>query len=155
MVFIPSATGLDKGQVFIVGGLNRLEVDTGKSFPFVLNEADARNDFVIFDESQHLQPVASRHIGLSVSSGALRFNLQRLWNPRTKKGLLGTLRQGTIARHVAESMEEADQLFNAIEATCDVKHEQSPQSQRDWRELRIRQADLVEDTVSQLSLIHI
>ena len=108
-----------------------------------------KNDFVIFDEAQHLQPVASRHIGLSVSSGALRFNLQRLWNPRTKKGLLGTLRQGTIARHVAESMEEADQLFNAIEATCDVKHEQSPQSQRDWRELRIRQADLVEDTVSQ------
>jgi ATP-dependent DNA helicase DinG len=44
-----------------------------------------KNDFVIFDEAQHLDRVASRHIGLSVSSGQMRFNLQRLWNPRTEK----------------------------------------------------------------------
>ena len=53
-----------------------------------------RDDFAIFDEAQHLGRVASRHIGLNVSSGQIRFNLQRLWNPRTEKGLLSTLRKG-------------------------------------------------------------
>src|SRR6202142_3868003 len=31
-----------------------------------------RNDFVIFDEAHHMEHVASRHIGLSVSSGQVR-----------------------------------------------------------------------------------
>ncbi len=48
-----------------------------------------KNDFVIFDEAHQMESVASRHIGLSVSSGQLRYALQRLWNPRTEKGLAG------------------------------------------------------------------
>ena len=107
-----------------------------------------KNDFVIFDEAQHLERVASRHIGVSVSSGQMRFNLQRLWNPHTEKGLLSVLRKGAVMKHVAESLEEADKLFAAVEVACDVLHEKAPRRQRDWRELRIRQADLVEDYVS-------
>ena len=45
-----------------------------------------RNDFVIFDEAHHMEHVASRHIGLSISSGQVRYALHRLWNPRTEKG---------------------------------------------------------------------
>jgi ATP-dependent DNA helicase DinG len=45
-----------------------------------------KNDFVIFDEAHQMESVASKHIGLSVSSGQLRYNLNRLWNPRTEKG---------------------------------------------------------------------
>ena len=41
-----------------------------------------------------MEHVASRHIGLSVSSGQVRYALHRLWNPRTEKGLLATLAQG-------------------------------------------------------------
>ena len=44
-----------------------------------------RNDFVVFDEAHTMEGVASRHIGLSVSSGQVRYALQRLWNPRTEK----------------------------------------------------------------------
>jgi len=107
-----------------------------------------KNDFVIFDEAQHLEQVASRHIGVSVSSGALRFNLHRLWNPRTEKGLLATLRRGALVKHVSETLEEAEKLFGAVEAACDSQHEKTPRRQRDWRELRIRQSDLVEDNVT-------
>ncbi|MBL66921.1 MAG: ATP-dependent helicase [Verrucomicrobiales bacterium] len=117
------------------------EEDAGEGLLF-------KNDFVIFDEAQHLQPVASRHIGVSVSSGAMRFNLHRLWNPRTEKGLLATLREGAVVKGVAETLEEADKLFGEVEKACDGLHEKGPRRQRDWRELRIRQADLVEDTVS-------
>ena len=108
-----------------------------------------KNDFVVFDEAQHLEQVASRHIGVSVSSGALRFNLQRLWNPRTKKGLLASLRQGALVNHVSETLEEAEKLFGAVETACDSQHEKTPRRQRDWRELRIRQADLVVDNVTR------
>ena len=108
-----------------------------------------KNDFVIFDEAQHLDRVASRHIGLSVSSGQMRFNLQRLWNPRTEKGILSVLRKGNVVKGVSETLDEAEKLFCEVEAACDALHAQSPRRQRDWQELRIRQADLVEDTVSQ------
>src|SRR5215469_1766135 len=47
-----------------------------------------KNDFVIFDEAHTMEHVASRHIGLSVSSGQMHYALQRLWNSRTQKGLL-------------------------------------------------------------------
>src|SRR4051812_7400664 len=48
------------------------------------------NDFVVFDEAHTMEHVASKHIGLSVSSAQLRYSLNRLWNPTTNKGLLGT-----------------------------------------------------------------
>ena len=50
-----------------------------------------KNDFVIFDEAHTMESVASRHIGLSVSSAQVRWSLNRLWNPKTEKGLLATL----------------------------------------------------------------
>src|SRR6185503_11070286 len=40
-----------------------------------------KNDFVVFDEAHTVEHVASRHIGLSVSKFAVRFALNRLWNP--------------------------------------------------------------------------
>ncbi|MEE2780333.1 MAG: hypothetical protein VYE15_07410, partial [Myxococcota bacterium] len=51
MVFIPSNTGLDKGKVLIVGGLDQMEVDTSAPFPFIHKEADGRNDYLLFDVS--------------------------------------------------------------------------------------------------------
>ena len=107
-----------------------------------------KNDFVIFDEAQHLDRVASRHIGLSVSSGQIRFNLQRLWNPRTEKGILSFLRKGTVVQKVADALEQADKLFDEMEFACKALHEKAPRRLREWKELRIRQADIVEDLVS-------
>jgi ATP-dependent DNA helicase DinG len=61
-----------------------------------------KNDFVIFDEAHTVQSVASRHIGLSVSNGQMRYALNRLWNPRTEKGLLATLRKGGAVKFAAK-----------------------------------------------------
>jgi len=108
-----------------------------------------KNDFVIFDEAQHLERVASRHIGLSVSSGQIRFNLQRLWNPRTEKGILSLLRKGDVVKGVAETLDEADKLFDEVETACNATHDKSARRQRDWNELRVRETDFVEDTVSR------
>lgn len=120
-----------------------------------------KNDFVIFDEAHTMESVASRHIGLSVSSGQVRYALNRLWNPRTEKGLLATLRQGGAVKLVAQLLEESDRFFEAVEAACDeLNREQNHletagrrghgggQPQRAWSELRIRRAELVKDNLT-------
>jgi len=117
-----------------------------------------KNDFVIFDEAHTMESVASRHIGLSVSSGQVRYSLNRLWNPRTEKGLLATLRQGPAVKLVADILSEADQFFGNVEAACEEIQaaakprfsggETSSPRRREWKELRIRRAEIVQDNVT-------
>src|SRR6185437_8300989 len=128
----------------LLGGLNE-EQEGGILF---------KNDFVIFDEAHTMESVASKHIGLSVSSGQLRYALNRLWNPRTEKGLLATLRQGTSVKLVAELLGQADVFFANVEAACEELQKLAKQKsfggerRRDWTELRIRRAELVADNVT-------
>jgi len=139
----------------LLGGIDE-ELDGGILF---------KNDFMIFDEAHQMEHVASRHIGLSVSSGQVRYALNRLWNPRTEKGLLGALRKGNAVKLVADILEEADKFFESVEAACeeiqksvgknrfgggeDGARGRSPhQSKRAWTELRIRRAELVKDNVT-------
>src|SRR5579859_5777808 len=113
-----------------------------------------KNDFVIFDEAHQMEGVASKHIGLSVSSGQMRYALQRLWNPRTEKGLLATLRQGPAVKLVAELLKEGESFFANVEGACEALQQAAKarsfgsgegSRRRDWTELRIRQPELVED----------
>src|SRR5580698_1654816 len=78
-----------------------------------------KNDFVIFDEAHTVEHVASRHIGLSVSSGQMRYALNRLWNPRTEKGLLATLRKGAAVKLAADILSESDKFFENVEVACE------------------------------------
>ena len=102
-----------------------------------------------------MESVASKHIGLSLSSGQMRYSLQRLWNPRTEKGLLATLRQGGAVRLVADLLKESDGFFQNVEAACEEVQAARKRSfgsgesrKRDWTELRIRKPELVEDTIT-------
>ena len=117
-----------------------------------------KNDFVIFDEAHQMEHVASRHIGLSVSSGQMRYALNRLWNPRTEKGLLATLHKGAAAKLVADILSEADKFFENVEAACEEIQQNARRDsfgggegggrRRAWTELRIRRAELVKDNVT-------
>lgn len=128
-----------------------------------------KNDFVIFDEAHMVEQVAARHIGVSVSSGQMRYNLQRLWNPRTEKGLLTTLRAGDNVGAVSAALSRAEEFFVAVEIACDTLVESvnpgagaaalaaavrtdadgpGAAARRGWTELRIRRPELVEDNLS-------
>jgi len=117
-----------------------------------------KNDFVIFDEAHQMENVASRHIGLSVSSGQVHYALNRLWNPRTEKGLLATLRKGAAVKLVADILSEADKFFENVETACEelaastkgsgYGSTESRPTRRKWTELRIRRAELVKDNVT-------
>ncbi len=120
-----------------------------------------KNDFVIFDEAHTVESVASRHIGLSVSSGQLRYSLQRLWNPRTHKGLLATLGKSSAADLVADLLAASEIFFAEVESACEQLREEQAGRQREsgdqpaparisraWTELRIRRPELVQDNVT-------
>lgn len=117
-----------------------------------------KNDFVIFDEAHQMEQVASKHIGLSVSSGQVRYALNRLWNPRTEKGLLATLHKGGAVKLVADILSEADQFFENVEVACEEIQRsvgrnkfgsgERGERRRSWTEFRIRQAELVQDNMT-------
>ncbi len=133
-----------------LGGIDE-EVDGGVLF---------KNDFVIFDEAHQMEGVAARHIGVSVSSGQVRFALQRLWNPRTEKGLLSVLRKGSAVKLVSDVLQQSDHFFTDVEKACEELAQQQSESdiaagkyrggktERNWSELRVRRADLVQDTLT-------
>jgi ATP-dependent DNA helicase DinG len=82
--------------------------------------------------------------------------LNRLWNPRTEKGLLATLRKGGAVKLVADILSEADKFFESVEAACEeISVTAKPRfggesggRKREWKELRIRGAELVKDNVT-------
>lgn len=98
------------------------------------------NDFVIFDEAHTVEGVAARQIGMNISQFGLKYALQRLYNERTKKGLFTALRNPDGVREVTALLEKVDEFFNAVA-------EKAPFTK--GREVRIRQPDLVPDTISE------
>lgn len=100
------------------------------------------NDFVIFDEAHTLEAVAAKALGLNISHAGLKFNLQRLYHPKTGKGLLkyaGAVDAMQAARRV---LEVADDFFDEVGEQVTFPS--------DWsRECRVREADLVENTLAE------
>jgi ATP-dependent DNA helicase DinG len=118
-----------------------------------------RNDFIVFDEAHLMEHVASKHIGVSVSSGQMRYAVQRLWNPKTEKGLLATLRRGNTVDLVKELLNQAEGFFGGVEMACDILQQEGRQRsfgggeaasarRRGWTELRVRKPELVQDNVT-------
>ena len=97
------------------------------------------NDFIIFDEAHTVEQVASKQIGLGVSQYGLRSTIQRLYNARTKKGLFTVMRDAAGVRIAAELIDDVEKFFDAVESRSDF---------RKGREFRVRDVDLVPDTIT-------
>jgi len=93
------------------------------------------NDFVIFDEAHTIEEVASRHIGMEVSQFGLRRAVQRLYNPRTKKGLFQMLKNGPACRAIGDLLPIADGFFDRVLTQCTFKR---------GREFRVREPGLTD-----------
>ncbi len=97
------------------------------------------NDFVIFDEAHTLEQIAAKQLGLNLSQGGLRFELNRLYNPRSRKGLFQLLGDTEGRREVTELHDEIDAFFDKVENACHFNQ---------WgREFRVRHPEIVEDTL--------
>jgi len=76
-------------------------------------------DVVIFDEAHTLEEVASKHLGLSVSSGQVQYVLQKLFNDRTNKGLLVHYKMRAAQVAVAECLVTMENFFQDAIAYLD------------------------------------
>lgn len=97
------------------------------------------NDFVVLDEAHTLENVAARQLGLNLSQAGLKFDLQRLYNPRTQKGLFALAKSVDGVTSTAKIMEQVDAFFDTVREAARF----SPAG----REFRVRQAGLVENTL--------
>ncbi|MDQ6655630.1 MAG: DEAD/DEAH box helicase [Verrucomicrobiota bacterium] len=97
------------------------------------------NDFIIFDEAHTVEQVASRQIGIGISQYGLRATVQRLYNARTKKGLFTVTRDAAGVTLAASLADDIDKFFDEIGDRADF---------RKGREVRIRRAEFVPDTIS-------
>ncbi|MBV8377081.1 MAG: ATP-dependent DNA helicase, partial [Verrucomicrobia bacterium] len=97
------------------------------------------NDFVILDEAHTIESVAGRQIGIGVSQYGLKQALYRLYNPKSKKGMLTVLRAEEAIRETAECIDIVDLFFQTVEQAADF---------RKGRECRVRAPGLVPDSVT-------
>ena len=97
------------------------------------------NDFIVFDEAHTVEQVASKQIGIGISQYGLRSTIQRLYNPRTRKGLFTVMRDAIGVRLAAELVEDVDKFFAAVESKSNF---------RKGREFRVRDVELVPDTIT-------
>jgi ATP-dependent DNA helicase DinG len=96
------------------------------------------NDFIIFDEAHTLESVAARHLGLEISHAGLRFILQRLFHPRTQKGIVAALHHGEAMKLVLDAQDEVDLFFDKLERKLPFARS---------KELRVREAGVAENTL--------
>ncbi|RYD30374.1 MAG: DEAD/DEAH box helicase [Verrucomicrobiaceae bacterium] len=95
------------------------------------------NDFVVLDEAHTLENVAAKQLGLHVSQSGLRFDLHRLYNPRTQKGLFAQAKsvEGVLAS--TRLLEHMETFFAAVRDAARF----GPAG----REFRVRTGGLVEN----------
>jgi ATP-dependent DNA helicase DinG len=97
------------------------------------------NDFVVLDEAHTLENVAARQLGLNLSQASLRFDLNRLYNPRTQKGLFALAKSPDGVTSTAKVLDQVEGFFESVKQAAKF----SPAG----REFRVRTAGLVENTL--------
>ena len=97
------------------------------------------NDFVIFDEAHTLEQIAAKQLGLNLSQGGLRFELNRLYNPKNRKGLFQMLGDSEGRREATELHGEIEVFFEEVENASHF----GPYG----KEFRVRDPEMVEDTL--------
>lgn len=93
------------------------------------------NDFAILDEAHTIEQVAAIQLGLRVSQAGLRFDLHRLYHPRTRKGLLKSYRNASLLAAVEEALIAGDRFFHELGDAAKFG--------QFGREFRVREPELV------------
>jgi ATP-dependent DNA helicase DinG len=98
------------------------------------------DDFVILDEAHTVEQVAAVQLGLRVSQAGLRFDLQRLYDGRRRKGMLKSYGKASVLQAVDEARIAAERFFDSIGGAAAFG---------EWsKEWRVREPDLVPNVVA-------
>ncbi len=99
------------------------------------------NDFAILDEAHTIEQVAAIQLGLRVSQAGLRFDLQRLYHPKTRKGLLKSFRRASALTAVESALIAAERFFHGVGDVAKFGNFS--------KECRIRQTEVVPNTLAE------
>ncbi len=111
-----------------------------------LNESDDQNkiegflfpnDFAVLDEAHTIEQVAASQLGLRVSESGLRFDLQRLYHPTTRKGMLKTFRKASVLQAVERALHATSDFFSTVGERAHFGEYS--------KECRVRESDWVEN----------
>lgn len=97
-------------------------------------------DFVILDEAHTIENIAAKAFGIHVSESNVRFELGRLYNPKSRKGFFQSLGEQDGIREVAQALGLVDTFFREAENVCKFGGFS--------KEFRVREAGLTEDLLS-------
>ena len=121
----------------LLGATDEIEIEE----PGAMNGFLFPNDFVVLDEAHTIEHVAATQLGLRVSQAGFKFDLMRLYHPRTKKGLLKSYRKATAMKAVERLLDEADHFFEGVSEM--VKFGEYS------KEFRVRRPGLVANTLAE------
>lgn len=117
----------------LLGGREDFGEDEGEGFLFP-------NDLLVMDEAHTLEQVAARQLGLELSQVGMKFDLHRLYNPKSRKGLFQLAGDAGGRRSVMKLLDAVDEFFEEVEERAH------------WgkygREFRVREPEFVEDTLA-------
>jgi ATP-dependent DNA helicase DinG len=108
---------------------------------------------VIFDEAHTLEDVAAGHLGVQVTRGALDYLLNKLYNPRGRKGLLSYFGNDDAATQVEHTRAAGEHFFRAVldwvaKQPRPPGRNQQP-SAGNAATIRVKEPDIVADVLSE------
>ncbi len=123
--------------LFTMMGANDGSDDIGEGFIFP-------RDFLIIDEAHTLENVAAKQLGLRVSRAGIRFDINRLYDVKRKRGMFQVIRH-TEGVHCVVALNDAiSNFFGLVESSCEFSS---------WgNECRVRSRGVVEDTLAEYFL---
>lgn len=123
----------------------------------VANDAEGflfPRDFIVFDEAHTLENVAAKQLGLRVSAAGLRMELNKIYNPRSKKGILRSADRLDLAPSIEKVIDLSSNFFDEVseaifplgnmDSEVPVNQPKRPQP----KEVRVRESDVVQNTIS-------
>ncbi len=104
---------------------------------------------VIFDEAHTLEDVAADHLGLQIGRGGLEWLLNKLHNPRQRRGLLNWFGDEDSLRQVEITRSAAEQFFNAV-FNWTLRQPRGGRGPRPASDsVRVHEPGIVHDTLSE------
>lgn len=79
------------------------------------------HDFLIIDEAHTIENIAARHLGMSVSQYGLKALLQRLYHPKSLKGIFQQLKVTAAITATTELLTGVDAFFETLLSLGDFK----------------------------------
>lgn len=97
-------------------------------------------DFVILDEAHTIENIAARRLGVQVSQAQLKYELMRLFNPKTRKGLLRPTGNVGLFTCIQETLDACDLFFENVRQDLGLENKSRP--------LRLMTPDWSQDLLS-------